>query len=315
MESTTPENAPDYVGVDIGSEHLDVCVDDSRETRFKNTPEGCRKLIELLRTLPRPRVVCEWSGGYERLVIAQLLEAGIEVCAVPPRRVRAYAESEGLLAKTDRLDARLLRRYGQNVKLRLTKPVDEKVSTLRDLIDHRRQLVGQLTEVNERMTLARPTLRKLLQHEGTFLKKQLEKVEKMIETHIDQDPTMRDKSERLQKMQGVGPTLAATILAYLPELGTIGDNQLSALVGVAPYPRDSDKTKKPRHVRAGRKEVRNVLYMAAVAATRYNPVLAAYYERLRARGKPAKVGIIAVMRKMLCVMNRLIQQPDFVLVR
>lgn len=313
MESTTPEQPRHNVGVDIGSEHLDYCIDESREGRVENTPEGRRKLIGLLRTVPRRRVVCEWSGGYERLVIAELLEAGIEVSAVAPSRVRAYAEAEGLLAKTDRIDARLLRRFGEKMELRLIKPLDEAVSVLRDLLDHRRQLVVQLTEIEGRMAVARRTLKKLLQRQATFLKKELEAVEKMIEQHIDQDPTLREKAARLQQMQGVGPTLAATLLGYLPELGTLEDNQISALVGIAPHPRDSDKTKKPRHVRGGRWQVRNVLYMAAIAATRFNPILAAYYTRLRARGKPAKVGIVAVMRKMLCVINRMIRRPDFVL--
>jgi transposase len=315
MESTAPEKPIHYVGVDIGSDHLDYCIEETTEGRVENTPAGRRKLIALLRSVENPRVVCEWSGGYERHVIAELLEVEIEVSAVAPARVRALAQAEGLMAKTDRIDARLLRRFGQKVQLRLVEPTDEAVSTLRELLEHRRQLTTQLTEVEGRMPLARPTLRKLLQHEATFLRKQLDKVEKMIERHIDQNPTLRQKSDRLQQMQGVGPVLAATLLAYVPELGSIEDNQVSALIGVAPHPRDSDKTKKPRHVRGGRRQVRDVLYMAAVAATRFNPVLAPFYERLRARGKSAMVGIVAVMRKMLCALNRLLADPHFVLVR
>ena len=315
MESTNPEKPIHYVGVDIGSEHLEYSINDESEGTVENTPAGRQKLLALLRAVEHPRVICEWSGGYEQRVIAELLEAGIEVSAVAPGRVRSLAHAEGLLAKTDRIDARLLRRFGQNVQLRLVKPSDEAVLILRELLEHRRQLTTQLTEIDGRMALARPTLRKLLQHEATFLRKQLEKVEKMLEQHMDHNPTLRQKSDRLQQMQGVGPVLSATLLAYLPELGTLDDNKVSALVGVAPYPRDSDKTKKPRHVRGGRWQVRHVLYMAAVAATRFNPVLAPYYERLRARGKSPKVGIVAVMRKMLCVLNRLLARPDFVLVR
>jgi len=311
-----PEQAKvDYVGLDIAAARLDYCLNEQAEGSTENTAQGRRELIERLKELSHPRVICEASGGYEKLVVAELLEANIEVCVVQPGRVRAYAYAEGLLAKTDRIDARLLRRFGQSMTLRLAEPVDARVAMLRELIEHRRQLITQQAELEGRMAVAGATLRKLLQQQGTFLRKQIEKVEKMIEKHIDDDPTLREKSARLQQMQGVGPVLAATLLAYVPELGKIDAAKVSALVGVAPYAKDSGQSRLPRHVRAGRGQVRHVLYMAAIAATRHNPVLAAFYQRLRARGKPPKVGIVAVMRKMLCVLNRLIQQPNFALAR
>lgn len=302
-----------FVGLDIASARLDYCLSDQEEGMFENTPAGRRELISQLQALPCARVICEASGGYEKLIVAELLAAGLEVCVVQPGRVRAYAYAEGLMAKTDRIDARLLRRFGQKMDLRLASPVDPAAGVLRELIEHRRQLTTQVSEVEGRMALAGPTLHKLLQHERTFLRKQLEQVEKMLKQHIDQDPTLREKSARLQQMQGVGPVLAATLLAYVPELGQIGDAQLSALIGVAPYPKDSGNSPRPRHVRGGRSQVRHVLYMAAIAACTHNPILAAFYQRLRARGKPAKVGFVAVMRKMLCVLNRLLARPDFVL--
>ena len=135
----------------------------------------------------------------------------------------------------------------------------------------------------------------------------------MLRQHIDHDPDLHNKSERLQQLKGVGPILASTLLAYVPELGKIESSQLSALIGVAPHPKDSGKIRAPRHVRGGRPQVRHVLYMAAVCASRANPILAAFYQRLRANGKPPMVCLIAVMRKMVCLMNRLIQNPDFVL--
>jgi transposase len=136
----------------------------------------------------------------------------------------------------------------------------------------------------------------------------------MIRQHIDSDPDLRGKSERLQQIKGVGPVLASTLLAYVPELGKIESAQLSALIGVAPHPKDSGKTRAPRHVRGGRSQVRHVLYMAAVCASRTNPILAAFYQRLKANGKPAMVCLVAVMRKLVCLMNRLIQDPNFALV-
>ena len=147
-----------------------------------------------------------------------------------------------------------------------------------------------------------------------LVRKQIERVEKMIEQHIDHDPDLRHKSARLQQITGVGPILASTLLAYVPELGAINSAQLSALIGVAPHPKDSGKTRAPRHLRGGRAQVRHVLYMAALAAARSNPILAGFYQRLLANGKPAKVCLGAVMRKLVCLMNRLIQEPDFILV-
>jgi transposase len=304
---------PHYVGLDIAKDQLDYCINDSDEGSLLNTHEARAAFVEKLKLLGLARVVCEASGGYEKIVVAELLEAGIEVCVVQPGRVRAFAYAEGLLAKTDRIDARLLRRYGEKIALRLVVPADAAASTLRELLEHRRQLTVQLSEVEGRLALAGPTLHKLLQRQKTFLQKQLKAVEAMMGKHIGHDPDLRSKSERLQQITGVGPILSATLLAYVPELGKIEAAQLSALIGVAPYPKDSGTLHAPRHVRGGRAQVRHVLYMAAVSAARSNPILAAFYQRLLANGKPPKVCLVAVMRKMLCLVNRVIQDPDFVL--
>ena len=272
-----PENTePDYVGVDIAAERLDYCVNETDEGNCRNDVAGRTEMIAKVKRLPHPRVICEASGGYEKLIVAELLAAGIEVCVVQPARVRFFAYAEGLLAKTDRIDARLLRRYAQKVQLRLAVPVDAVLATLRELLEHRRALTTQLCEVEGRLPLAGATLAKLLGRQRTFLKKQIEQVEKMLHQHIDNDPDLRGKSERLQQIKGVGPVLASTLLAYVPELGKIESSQLSALIGVAPHPRDSGKTRAPRHVRGGRSQVRHVLYIAAVCAARCNPILAAF---------------------------------------
>lgn len=310
MPATMP---PTYVGLDIAKDQLDYCLGETAEGRCAYTAAGRAELIRMLRAVPRARTVCEASGGYEKLIVAELLQAGIEVCVVQPGRVRAFAYAEGLLAKTDRIDARLLRRFGEKINPRLIAPADPAAATLRELLEHRRQLTTQLTEVDGRLALAGPTLGPLLATQRKFLAEQIAKVEKLIDQHIDQDPQLKRKSERLQQVKGVGPVLAATVLAYVPELGQIEAAQLSALLGVAPFPEDSGTSRAPRHVRGGRAQVRHVLYMAAVTASRYNPILAAFYQRLRANGKPAKVCLVAVMRKMACLMNRLLQDPDFVL--
>lgn len=309
-----PANAtPQYVGLDIGKDELQYSISDTEEGAFPTTDEAIKTFIARLKKLPAPRVICEASGGYEKRIVAELLAAGIEVCVVQPARVRSYANAEGLLAKTDRIDARLLRRFGAALNPRLTVPADANCAILRELIEHRRQLVTQLAEVNGRIELAGKHLLKLLRKQAQFLEKQRDKVDRMIDKHIGDNPDMKSKSERLQQLKGVGPVLAATILAYMPEMGKLEDAQLVALVGVAPYAKDSSKYHGPRHIRGGRRQVRNVLYMAAVSAARSNHVFMAFYQRLVAKGKPKIVCIVAVMRKMVCVMNRLIADPDFIL--
>ena len=308
-----PAKTPTYVGLDISKDQLDYCLSETGEGRCAYTPAGRAELMQKLRALPGARVVCEASGGYEKLIVAELLQAGFEVCVVQPGRVRAFAYAEGLVAKTDRIDARLLRRFGEKITLRLIVPGDPAAAALRELLEHRRQLTTQLTEVESRLPLAGPTLGKLLGVQQKFLEQQIAKVEKMIEQLIDQDPDLKNKSARLQQIKGVGPVLAATVLAYVPELGKIDDSQLSALLGVVPYAADSGKSNAPRHVRGGRAQVRHVLYMAAVSASHSNPILADFYQRLRAKGKPSKVCLVAVMRKMACLMNKMLQDPDFVL--
>jgi transposase len=231
-----PEQAPDYVGLDVAQARLDYCLNEHEEEGCENNAEGRHQLIARLKGLARPRVVCEASGGYEKMIVAELLGAGIEVCVVQPGRVRAFAYAEGLLAKTDRIDARLLRRFGQAVTLRLAEPVEPVAGTLRELLEHRRQLTEQLSELEGRLALAGATLKKLLHQQRAFLQQQIKTVEKMIDEHIDHHPTLRDKAARLQQLKGVGPVLAATLLAYVPELGRIASAKLSALIGVAPHP-------------------------------------------------------------------------------
>lgn len=315
METTTPAPEATYVGLDIAKDRLDYTVDGVRCDHVPNTVAGHEHLLDALRPLRHVRVVCEATGGYERAIVAALLLAKIEVCVVNPGRVRAFALAEGLLAKTDRLDAQLLRRFGQRVQPRLHMPMDAAAVTLRELLDYRRQVSEQLVAVRNRLELAGPVLRPRLEGQMGFLQKELAESDRLIAEHIDHDDTLRRKAARLRELQGAGPVLTATLLAHVPELGEIESPQLSALIGVAPFAHDSGHSHRARHVRGGRAVVRHVLYMAAVTATRHNPVLAAFYARLVAAGKPKPVALVAVMRKMLHVLNRLLADPDFVLVR
>jgi transposase len=314
METTTPLTEATYVGLDIAKDRLDYTVDGTRCDHVPNTPDGHERLLVTLRPLRGVRVICEATGGYERAIVAALLLAKVEVCVVNPGRVRAFAHAEGLLAKTDRLDAKLLRRFGEKVQPRLLAPMDQAAITLRELLDYRRQVSEQLVAVRNRLPLAGSVLRARLDGQVVFLEAEMTETDRLIDQHIDHDDTLRRKAARLRELKGAGPVLTATLLAYVPELGEIESPQLSALIGVAPFARDSGHNHRARHVRGGRAVVRNVLYMAAIAATRYNPVLRAFYVRLVAAGKPKPVALVAVMRKMLHVLNRLIADPHFALV-
>jgi transposase len=201
MESTTPAEVA-YAGLDIAKDRLDYALPDGRAGHVTNNAEGHARLLKLLRGFTRVRVVCEASGGYEHAVVVALLEAGLEVCVVQPGRVRAFAHAEGLLAKTDPIDAALLRRFGEKMQPRLAVPADPASATLRELLEHRRGLSDQLVAVRNRLALAGKTLRTLLERQQRFLEKELAAVETMIEQHIDQDPTLREKAARLRQLQG-----------------------------------------------------------------------------------------------------------------
>lgn len=314
MEKTNPEPTTTHVGVDVCKAWLDYTSDGARCDQASNDPKGHGEVIANLRKLPgRVVVICESTGAYHQAFVAALVESKIEVCVVMPGRVRAFAESQGFLAKTDKIDARVLRLYGQASKLRMYEPMDPGSVVLRELLEYRRQISDQKVAVSNRLSVAGPVLRKRLDRQYQFLKDELTEIDRAIEEHIEKDDQLRPKAKRLRELKGVGPVLSATLLAYVPEMSDMTANQLSTLVGVAPHPKDSGQSRKPRHVRGGRRVVRNVLYMAAVAATTRNPILAAYYQRLRQRGKPGPVAIVAVMRKMLHVIHRLMTQPNFAL--
>jgi transposase len=313
MEQTNP-SASDatYVGLDISKDLLDYTVDEQRIAQVSNNAQGHHALTQALGKLrPAARVVCEATGGYERPVVAALLQAKIEVCLVNPGRVRAFAHAEGLLAKTDRLDARLLRRFGAKVQPRLHAPMDQAAVVLRELLDYRHHVSEQLVATTNRLDTAGPVLAKLLGSQIKFLQSKLKQVERLIDEHIKHDDNLRTKAQRLRALKGVGPVLAATLMAYLPELGQLNDKAISSLVGVAPYAHDSGQSHNKRHIRGGRANVRATLYMAAVAAIRCNDILGAFYRRLRDHGKPPKVALVAVMSKMLRVLNRLLADPSF----
>lgn len=309
-ETTHPEST--YIGIDVSKHHLDVFIPGAPKRRDPNTPKGRADLLGALKGVAHPRMVCEATGGYEQALVVACFTAGIEVSVVQPGRVRHFALAEGLLAKTDAIDARLLARYGEKMRPRCEVPTQPDAVRLRQMVEMRRVLVELITQTSNRLELAQGYLCEGLQAQLDGFKSSLARVNADIHAHLESSATLRAKAARLRQLKGAGPVLTATLLAYVPELGSVSDKTLASLVGVAPYARDSGNTSRRRYVRGGRGAVRRALYMAAVIAVRHNPILKDFYTRLRHQsGKPAKVALVAVMRKMLSVLNRLIADPQF----
>ncbi len=303
-----------YIGIDVSKEKPDACMPDGTIRQWKNTSPDIRGFIALLKKQhPDAHVVCEATGGYENRLVAALLAKGVPVSRVQPGRVRHYAHAEGLMAKTDAIDAALIARFAGKVNPRREVPPDPETVTLRQMLEARRILIDAIVENKARLETAEGYLAKLVKQTIASLENKRRRVDKDIEDHIRSSANLRALCGRIRELKGVGGISAATILAYLPELGKTSDKTLAALVGVAPHPRESGKFKGRRRISGGRARVRSVLYMAALSAARSNPVPGEFYQRLLRKGKPAKLALIAVVRKMLRVINNLVKNPEFTL--
>lgn len=313
--NTEVRKASAYAGVDISKETLDVSLAGQNPTHYPNSAAGIAQLIKVLKALPDAvRVICEPSGGYERDLLETLWAQPIEVCLVNAARVRAFARAQGLLAKTDQIDATVLREFGELLRPEAMEAPSPQRQRLAALVQRREQLVNLLTMEEQRLTQTRDkAVRKLGAALVKQLQNQIKQIEKMIEAQIDDDDTLKSQSERLQQVKGIGKVTASTLLAELPELGKLTRNEAGALAGVAPYNRDSGAMRGRRTIRGGRLKVRRVLYMAATVAARFNPILKAFYQRLVASGKPKKLALTAVMRKLIVLLNQLLKNPEFTL--
>lgn len=306
-------NTPTHIGIDVSKARLDVHIPGRSHLKVANSAKGMEDLFSALAGVEHPHLVCESTAGYQKSLASAALQRETPVSVVQPARVRHFALAAGILAKTDRIDAAVIAAFGTTHKpVALTAPDPEAVA-LREMLDARRVLVELVTDTNNRLELAtgflRQTLRKLLRS----TRRLLDQADAAIAAHVAASPVLEQKAKRLRQLKGVGPVLAHTLLAYMPELGKLPDKTVCSLAGVAPYPRDSGGISGKRKIRAGRGAVRKVLYMAAVSAVRSNAVLKAFYDRLIKAGKPAKVALTAVMRKMITVLNKLLANPDFTL--
>jgi len=301
------------VGIDVSKGTLDVQVrpTDARWT-VANDDRGIRALVAQLQTTAPAQIVIEATGGYEVAVVSALAAAGLPVIVVNPRAVRDFARATGQLAKTDQLDAGILARFAEQVQPEIRPLADAEQQELDALLTRRRQLIEMLTAEKNRLQqvfVARGSrVKKSLTAHIAYLTRELGRAETDLAALVRQSPIWRERDDLLQSAPGVGPVLSLTILAALPELGRLDRKAIAALVGVAPLNRDSGLFRGKRMIHGGRAPVRTALYMGALVATRHNPVIKAFYQRLLAAGKPKKVALTACMRKLLIILNAMVRQ-------
>lgn len=300
--------SPVFVGIDVSKERLDISPGGAGKVwSATNTPAGWTELIQQLKPLKPAVVVLESTGGYETQVLAELYHAGLPVARVNPGRVREFAKSIGQLAKTDQLDARVLARFAEAVRPEPAKLADEDEQYLAGLVNRRRQLLEMHVAEQNRLYTAPKQMRQRINHHLEWLKNEIRTLEAEIDDFIQGSPMWKEKGDLLRSVPGVGNITAFTLLADLPELGTMDRKQIAALVGVAPLNRDSGRRSGKRRIYGGRSSVRTTLYMATLTAIRCNPVIHAFYHRLLQAGKEKKVAIVACMRKLLTILNSMLR--------
>ena len=301
-------STPCYVGIDVAKAHLDVAVYPPAATpRFPHDEAGLRALVTHVQQLAPALIVLEATGGYETDVVAALALAGLPLAVVNPRQVRDFAKAIGRLAKTDALDAAVLALFAARVQPAPRPLPDAAQQELTALLARRRQLVEMLTAERNRLPLARGRVHHDVQVHIHFLEQRLKETNTDLRTLLQASPVWRAHEQLLRSVPGIGPTTAATLIADLPELGRLSRQQIAALVGVAPLNRDSGPRHGPRSTWGGRAAVRAPLYMATRVATRCNPIIRTFYQRLRAAGKPPKVALVAAMHKLLTILNAMVK--------
>jgi transposase len=302
-----------YAGLDIAKLNLQLHLA-GRLHDLPNTPAAHRRLLKLLATHPGVQVICEATGGYEREVVAALHQAQVPVSVLNPARVRHFARATGQRAKTDHIDAALLSAYGQALQPKATTARTEQEQQLTELVRRRVQVLEVLVAQRlQAQRLSVPVLQRQAQSLVRRLERDLEQIEEHLKELRTQAATLDVRVQKLQAITGVGALTALGVLAELPELGTLNRRQVAALAGLAPHPRESGQWQGRRSIGGGRAPVRRALYMAALVAARSNRHLKEFYQRLRNAGKPAKVALTAVMRKLIVLMNHILKNPNFVL--
>jgi transposase len=303
------DTVPDvFIGIDVSKARLDVATSRDEETwTVPNTPAGVDNLVSRLQDQAPVRIVLEATGGFEVPAVAALAAADLPVVVVNPRQVRDFAKATGQLAKTDQIDARILCLFAARVRPPIRPLPDDDARALDAVLARRRQLIEMLTAEKNRLGFALPPVQKGIRKHIRWLERQLEDVDQDLDTRIRQSPAWQAKNDLLRSVPGVGPNLARTLIAELPELGRLSHKEIAALVGVAPLARDSGTLRGRRTVWGGRAPVRSALYLSVWSASKWNPVIRPFYNRLRERGKPPKVAQTACMRKLLTILNAIVR--------
>jgi transposase len=297
-----------FVGIDVSKQRLDVA-SRGRGKPFSsaNTPGGISDLVKRVGKLEPALVVLEATGGLEIGAVTALAAVGLPVIVVNPRQVRDFAKSTGQLAKTDAIDAGILAHFGEAVRPEVRPLPDEMTRELNALLARRRQLVEMLGAEENRLRTAARSVRESVEQHVVYLKRLLKETDDDMSRLVRESPVWRETDEILRSVPGVGEATARTLEAALPELGRLSGKQISKLVGVAPLNRDSGQKRGQRHIWGGRGHVRATLYMAALVATRYNPVIRDFYQRLLSKGKAKKVALTACMHKLLTILNAMVK--------
>jgi transposase len=297
------------VGIDVAKHTLEWCAGaDGKMQHTRNKPRPIAQLVRQLAALSPARIVVESTGGYERTLVTKLAEVGLPVVVVNPRRVRSFGQALGILAKTDTIDARLLALFAEKAEPPVRPILQGKARLLADLVARRRQLVAMIVAEKNRRETATASVRPSIETVLRTLAKQVRALERRIDQALGEDAETAELATLLQSVPSVGPGVARTLLVDLPELGQLGRREIASLVGMAPFARDSGKLRGTRYIRGGRASVRTALYLAAMNAARFNPVLRTLYQRLRQAGKPTKLAFVAVARKLLVILNAIARE-------
>lgn len=298
----------EFVGVDVSKDTLDVATfTTKRRWHFSNDEAGISRFMGKVCELVPALVVMESTGGYETPLAYSLNKAGIACAVVNPREVRDFARATKKLAKTDTIDALVLAHFAAVIKPEPRHLSDDQTQELEAIITRRRQVIEMLTAEKNRLQLSRKPVKEAIVAHIDYLKKELEQIDSELKGRIEESPIQRDRYNLLQSVPGVGPNLSATLVIELPELGFLNRREIAALVGVAPLNRDSGAFRGKRRIWGGRPQVRAALYMAALVAARFNPVIRKVYERLCGAGKAKKVALVACMRKLLIILNSILK--------
>jgi transposase len=298
-----------FVGLDVSKQHLDVAVrPQGRHFVTPNNDRGIKQLVKRLVALKPRLIVLEASGGYEILATAAMAEAQLPVALVNPRAVRQFAAASGKLAKTDKIDAQVLAHFGEALRPEPRPLPDQEHQMLKAALQRRVQVVKMIGQEKNRLEKTFiPALRQDIQAHLAWLQQRLEQLDRDLNHQIRRSPLWRDRDRLLQGIPGIGPAVSRAVIAQLPEAGRLPGKKAVALVGAAPYNRDSGRFRGKRMIRGGRGYLRRMLFIAAVVASRCNPVIRAFYQRLLAAGKPKKVALTACMRKLVLIINAMLK--------